>query len=139
MSNIGMYLARATDLCAETRNVVEDTINAVQKTNVGLLIKKEILKESLKTVGFSGEQLTAFAKGEIPPEHQIVPVEVGITRFYRTYVRVKCGSDDVEVMKEAKKQIVEEQDSCIELDPDLEIDSDDISMIQIDWEGAENE
>ena len=139
MSNIGMYLVRATDLCAETRNVVEDTINAVQKMYVGPAIKKEVLKESLKTIGFSDEQLTAFAKGEIPPEYQIVPVEVVITRYYRTYVRVKRDSDNAEVMKKAEKQIVDEQDNCLELDPDLEIESDDISVVQIDWEGAENE
>ena len=141
MSKLGMYLVRNTDYCAETRNLIEDVINSIAHNTPFMNTESRtlMLQEALKGMGFSKEQLTAFAKGEIPTEYQVVPVDVGILRVYRTYVRVPMDASPEQIEKAAAKQILENGDACLTLDPDLDIEEDDIRWKEIDWEGAQNE
>ena len=142
MSKIGMWLVRNTEYCAETRNLIEDVIVAVQNHDyLAPATKTELLFEALKGMGFSREQLAAFAKGGLPIEYKIVPVDVKVDRYYRVYVRVPaCEESNENIRKDVKAQIVNEQDKCLtELDPDLEIEEDDIDVIRIDWDGEQYE
>lgn len=67
---------------------------------------------------------------------KVVPCDVAIKRFYRTYVVVDEEATDEEVMAAVKSQIVEHQDESIMLDPDLEIEEHDILGIDPDDDGA---
>ena len=141
MSDLGMYLARATEYCAETRNLVEDVIVSVQ--NRYYLVppqKKAILCDALKGMGFSDEQLTAFANGKIPPEYQLVPTYVCVKRYYRIWNRVPVDAESSDVIKAATKQILEDGLDEGDLNMELnEIEEDDIVEIGIDWCGAQAE
>lgn len=142
MSKLGMYLIRNTDYCAETRNLIEDVINSIAQQNDFLSTdaKKAILRDALQGMGFSEEQLAAFAKGGLPIEYKTVPVDVRIARYYRTYVRVPiCEDNDENIEKDVKVQIAEEQDKCLTLDPDLDIEDGDIEVMSIDWDGEQYE
>lgn len=140
MSKLDMYLVRTTEYCAETRNLIENVINSIASTcSVPGCIKYAMLRDALQGMGFSEEQLIAFAKGEIPTEYQVVPVDVGILRAYRTYVRVPMDASSEQIEKAAAKQILENGDACLTLDPDLDIEEDDIRWKEIDWDGAQNE
>lgn len=141
MSKLGMYLVRSTDYCAETRNLIEDVINSIVHNTpfMNTELKTLMLKEALKGMGFSDEQLTAFAKDELPTEYKIVPVDVGILRQYRTYVRVPLDASRSQVEEAAKNQILENGDATLVLDPDLDIEEDDIGVVSIDWEGEQYE
>lgn len=152
MSDLGLYLARATEYCAETRSLIEDTINAIN-TQISMCYAKDedarkyviglrlnVLRNALKSMGFSNEQLEAFASEKIPPEYRIIPVETVIRRYYRTYVRVPKGKEtDRFVCEAARKMILEEQMDCLDQDPDMDIEDDDILSIAPDWEGAQDE
>lgn len=140
MSKLGDYLCRATEYCAETRNLVEDVITAVwNRSYLSPFAKKTMLSDMLKGMGFSNEQLEAFANCRIPEEYQMVPVNVGIKRYYRTWVRVQKTKDRELVKEAAKKQILNHGDHALELDHDLDIEEDDIEFIEVDWDGAYDE
>lgn len=141
MNHLGLYLVRNTDYCAETRNLIEDVIHSIVHNTpfMNTELKTLMLKEALKGMGFSDEQLTAFAKGELPTEYQIVPVNVGIERAYRTYVRVPIDASPAQIEEATAKQILENGDACLTLDRDLDIEEGDIRWKEIDWEGAECE
>ncbi len=140
MSKLGDYLCRATEYCAETRNLVEDVITAIwNRSYLSPFAKKTMLADMLKGMGFSNEQLEAFANCRIPEEYQIVPVEARISRFYRTYVRVPRGTSQADVKAAALKQITTDMDNCIELDEDMGIEEDDVLSLGIDWDGIADE
>lgn len=65
----------------------------------------------------------------------IVPVNVCIKRFYRTYVMVDIDAADEEIRQVAKRMIVDEQESAIDDDPDLSIEEHDIVFVDIDHDG----
>ena len=141
MSDLGLYLARATEYCAETRNLIEDVIVGVQSREyMADCTKKQILSQQLKGMGFSSEQLTAFAEGRIPTEYKLIPCDVCVTRMYRVWVRVPTSvnnSDDVR--KIAKKQILDNGLNESDLVLDFDIEEDDIGGIDVDWCGAQSE
>ena len=139
MSKLGMYLVRNTDYCVETRNLIENVINSIVRNTLlmNTELKTLMLKEALKGMGFSDEQLTAFAKGEVPTEYQVVPVEATVTRLYRIYVKVPKGSDSSMIKDVAKKQILDNGLDESDLAPDWDIERDDIVDLGIDWAGAQ--
>lgn len=141
MSDLGMYLARATEYCAETRNLIEDVIVSIQNRDyLSPSIKRGILSDALKGMGFSDEQLMAFANCKIPTDYLLVPVNVAVNRYYRIWVRVPNGSDSAAVKEAAKKQITENGLNDTDLDMDLnEIEGEDIAYVDIDWCGAQKE
>ena len=140
MSKLGMYLARATEYCAETRNLIEDVINAIASRDyVEPYTRFAMMKDALHGMGFDDDQLFAFANGKIPTEHQIVPVNVEMVRYYRTYVRVPIGANAGIIEEAARKQVLEEGEKTLDQDPGMEIERDDILSTEIDWEGAQNE
>ena len=141
MSDLGMYLARATEYCAETRNLIEDVIVGVQHHDyMSEYMKMRLLQYQLKGMGFSDEQLAAFAKGEIPTEYQLVPCDVCVNRVYRVWTRVPTSvQNNDDVRKIVKKQILDNGLNESDLVPDFDIEEDDIGGIDIDWCGAQRE
>lgn len=68
-------------------------------------------------------------------EKLIVPVNVCITRFYRTYIAVDIDATDDEIRKTTKEIIVEKQDDILDDDPDIDIEEHDIVFVDIDHDG----
>lgn len=66
----------------------------------------------------------------------VIPVDVAIKRFYRCYVQVPEDASDGQVEQKVRDMIVEEQDSVLIEDPDLEIENHDIEITDIDWDGG---
>lgn len=66
----------------------------------------------------------------------VIPVDVAIKRFYRCYVRVPENATDGYIEYEARQMIIQEQDSVLTEDPDLEIENHDIEINDIDWDGG---
>ncbi len=139
MSDLGMYLFHNTRYCVETRNLIEDVINSIVHNTpfLNVQLKTLMLKEALRGMDFSEEQLTAFAKGEVPTEYQVVPVEATVTRLYRIYVKVPKGSDSSMIKDAARKQILNNGLDESDLAPDWDIERDDIVDLGIDWAGAQ--
>ena len=64
----------------------------------------------------------------------IRPVNIGITRYYRTYVTVDSDMPDEDIQQKVRDEIVENQGIELQDDPDLEIEEDDIVMVNVDYE-----
>lgn len=64
----------------------------------------------------------------------IVPCNVCIKRFYRTYAEVDENATDEEIRKAMIEAIVENQDKELNEDPDFEIEDEDIVYVEIDHE-----
>jgi hypothetical protein len=140
MSKLGMYLARATEYCAETRNLIEDVINSISSREyIEPYTRFVMLRDALHGMGFNDKQLTAFAYGKIPAEYQVVPVNLKIVRYYRTYVRVPMEANAETIEEAARKQVLREGEKTLDQDPGMGIEKDDILRTEIDWDGAENE
>ena len=69
----------------------------------------------------------------------VVPVNVCIKRFYRTYAYVDENATDEQICNAVKEMIYEEQDKALTTDPDLEIEDGDIEHIHIDHDGEWSE
>ena len=70
----------------------------------------------------------------------IRPVNIGITRYYRTYVTVDCDMPDEDIQQKVRDEIVENQGIELQDDPDLDIEEGDIVMVNVDygyWEDAD--
>ena len=70
----------------------------------------------------------------------IRPVNIGITRYYRTYVTVDSDMPDEDIQQKVRDEIVENQGIELQGDPDLEIEEGDIVMVNVDygyWEDAD--
>lgn len=65
----------------------------------------------------------------------VMPVELRVIRYYRTYVRVPEGSTDYEIVEELKKHDLDEELTDTALDPGMEIEADDICSVYLDHEG----
>lgn len=141
MSKLGMYLTRNTEYCAETRNLIEDVIRSIAEQNDFLSTdaKKAILRDALQGMGFNEEQLTAFAKCEVPAEYKVVPVEVAIRRNYTIYMRVPAKSSAAEVRHKTINEILEHNPKDIDLTPDFPLEEDDILETYIRWDDAQDE
>lgn len=66
-----------------------------------------------------------------------LPCNVRINRFYRTYVDVPRRASDADIRKAVIRFIVEGQEAAIVDDVDLDIEEQDITAIEPDWEGAD--
>lgn len=64
----------------------------------------------------------------------VVPCDVEIRRFYRTYVTVDEDTSDAEIVLKAKAEILEHQDAVLSPDPDLDIEAHDILNVCLDSE-----
>lgn len=64
----------------------------------------------------------------------IRPVNIGITRYYRTYVTVDSDMPDEDIQQKVRDEIVENQGIELQDDPDLEIEEGDIVMVNVDYE-----
>ena len=75
-------------------------------------------------------------------EYQIIPVNVGVMRYYRVYLRTPVDADltDEEISKAVKKMIVTDNSGLDGAeDPDLDIEEQDITVCGIDYDGIFNE
>jgi hypothetical protein len=75
-------------------------------------------------------------------EYQIVPVNVGVMRYYRVYLRTPVDADltDEEINKAVKQMIVTDNSELDGAeDPDLDIEEHDITVCGIDRDGIFSE
>lgn len=66
----------------------------------------------------------------------IVPVDISVKRYYRVYVTIDEDDDDEMIEDLTKEQVIndiETLDKC--LDPDLDVEDDDIEICYIDRDG----
>lgn len=67
---------------------------------------------------------------------KIVPVDACIKRFYRGYVTVEENATNEEIRAAAEESILQNLDNAFDLDPDMDIEEDDIVFISPDEEGS---
>ena len=133
------------DLSVEVRNLVQDTVSAINFTLPGVerenLAKKQMfINHALNGMGFEDFELEAFAQDRVPVGTMTIPVNVELTRNYRIYVDATEDMDAAAVMEQAKKYIAEHGLGDAELDVELD------SLIchdpcyepsfDMDWDGA---
>ena len=133
------YLKQNTTYSPETCKILQDTIEEVSCANIPLTEKERILRGCMEDATFSDGEITTFAQNMVPEKFVTVPVDVSVVRGYRIYVKVPKGSDSDAVKKATKEEIINYGLEESELDPDLDIEEDDIRCIDVDWEGAYDE
>ena len=69
----------------------------------------------------------------------VVPCEVCIKRYYRTYVHIHEGATDENIVNAAMEQIIEEQSNVLVDDTELEIEEGDFVYIEPDYDGIMTE
>lgn len=62
----------------------------------------------------------------------IIPCNVIIQRFYRTYAEVDENATDEDIRKAMIEAILEHQDAELTEDPEIDIEEDDIVNVEID-------
>ena len=144
--NLHEYLAKAHgDLSDELRNMIADVINGINTLHPGLerdaRAKKWLfLREALRDMNFTEEEIEAFAAGSIPEEktkYVNIPVDLEVSRWYRIWVRVPEEAGRAEVVEAAQKHIQNVGVSDEDLDISQEdISEDDVLAMDIDWAGA---
>lgn len=70
---------------------------------------------------------------------KIVPCNVCIKRFYRTYAHLDDEATEEQIIKTVQKEILAEQDEALCEDPDLVIEEHDIVLISPDFDAAWSE
>ena len=68
----------------------------------------------------------------------VIPCDVAITRYYRMYVEMPEGASADEVKAKAIETLTDGRDADAELtpDPDLDIEAEDITWVNPDFEGS---
>lgn len=135
--NIREYITRKTNYDAQTVMFISDLIDSLVKLNLPYGTREAILQNTLGTCTFTNHEIESFAKGEVPTEYEVVPVDVRMYRMYRVYVRVPKGSENEAVKEAAKRHILNNGLDDTDLVPDWGIEEDDICGMDIDWEGAQ--
>lgn len=135
-SEVMQYVLENHDLDSTTAQLVRSAINYAGKLSVK--VRQDFLKSFLDGIGFTDNELAAFAVGEIP-RREVYPVDVVISRSYRTYVSVPPGKSKDEIKKAVIDHIVDGQDAVLTDDESLEIEADDISFVDIDFDGVQLE
>lgn len=142
MMTMAEYLRKKhPDLSVEVRNLVQDTVSAINFTLPGVghenLAKKQLfIKHALDGMGFLDFELEAFAQDRVPVGKMTIPVNIELTRNYRIYVRVQEDAEPEEVKQATMEYIV-----CNGLDDaDIDVQNDDPANdrmeMEIDWDGV---
>lgn len=64
----------------------------------------------------------------------VIPCDVEIKRYYRTYVTVDEGSTKEQIIQAMREEILENQDNALTPDPDMGIEEDDITLVFPDFD-----
>jgi len=99
---------------------------------------EEFFKGFLSALGFDSEEIRRIFECDFP-DNILVPVDVGIVRYYRTYVICYEGADEVAIRQKAIQQIVETQEELLTPDPDLDIEEDDVIRLRVDFDGIQED
>ena len=137
MIKIVEYISRKTNYDSQTTLMISDLIDTLINLAIPYAQRRAILRYTLNTCTFTDKEIESFAKGEVPTEYQVVPVEATVTRLYRIYVKVPKGSDSSMIKDAAKKQILDNGLDESDLAPDWDIERDDIVNLGIDWAGVQ--
>lgn len=135
-SKIMQYVLENHDLDIAAIRLVRNAIDYAEKLNGGA--KCDFLLAALGGVGFTDNEINAFACGEAP-RLEVYPANVIISRSYRTYVSVPPGKSKDEIMQAAINHILDGQDSVLVDDELLDIEKDDIKGVDIDFGGVQIE
>lgn len=90
----------------------------------------------LSDLGLTNKQIERIAKYDFP-EKVTIPVDVAITRHYRTHVECYDDADEASIRKKAIQEIVECQEGILTPDPDLDIEEGDVTWIHVDFDGVQ--
>lgn len=94
-----------------------------------------LLRSMLYTVGMSSDEVNAIVQGKVPSPPMIsVPVYARLNTSVKTWVKVSEGAGNDEIERAAIKNIV---DGNFDYDDDWEAEEDDISVYNIDSDGAQ--
>ena len=67
-----------------------------------------------------------------------VPCYVAVRRFYKCWIEVDANAERPEIESKMKQAILDDpENELIEEDPDIDLESSDICVTQIDWDGIQ--
>lgn len=137
--NLKIWLAKHTEYCAETREVIADTIGIItSRPWIDESGKTGLLRKIFEASPISFDQIEYLAKRRIPPEIITYPVNIEARRFYRIYIQAHDGAGEEEIQRLAKECIKEKGLDDGDLDPEITLEEDDVE-INVDWDGAMND
>lgn len=134
------YLAKRTGCSNEMIELLNNVIVTLQnRPFMHPENRKMLLEDMLYGMGFTGEELDAFANSKIPKLYQTVPVEVCVKQLYRLYVRVPDDATESQVKEIVKDKVLNGEISDKDLAPDWQKEEEDIVWTEVCWEGAHYE
>lgn len=137
--DLKIWLAKHTEYCAETREVIADTIGIItSRPWIDESGKTGLLRKIFEASPISFDQIEYLAKRQIPPEIITYPVNIEARRFYRIYIQAHDGAGKEEIQRLAKECIKEKGLDDGDLDPEITLEEDDVE-IHVDWDGAMND
>lgn len=142
MMTMAEYLRKNhSNLSVEVRNLVEDTVSAINFTLPGIerenLAKKQMfINHALDGMGFEDFELEAFAQDRVPVTMVTLPVNIDVPRYYRIYLRVPENVEPEEARQAAMDYIVENGLNDDDIDSEIDEPANDGRMtITVDWDG----
>ena len=67
-----------------------------------------------------------------------VPCYVAVRRFYKCWIEVDANAERSEIESKMKQAILDDpENALIEEDPDMDLESNDICVMRIDWDGIQ--
>ena len=137
--DLKIWLAKHTGYCAETREVIADTIGIItSRPWIDESGKIGLLRKIFEASPIDFDQIEYLVKRQIPPEIVTYPVNIEARRFYRIYIRAHAGAGEEEIQRLAKECIKEKGLDDGDLDPEIILEEDDVE-INVDWDGAMND
>lgn len=137
--DLKIWLAKHTGYCAETREVIADTIGIItSRPWINESKKNDLLRKIFEASPIGFDQIEYLAKRQIPPEIVTYPVNIEARRFYRIYIQAHEGAGEEEIQRLVKECIKEKGLDDGDLDPEITLEEDDVE-INVDWDGAMND
>ncbi len=135
-SQIIEYVQENLSIDSTTVRLVRNAIDYAEKLSENA--RQAVLTDLLDGIGFTDNELAAFACGK-SPQREVYPANVVISRSYRTYVHVRPGRSTDEIKKAVIEHIVDGQDAVLNDDETMDIEADDILDVDIDFDGIQIE
>lgn len=130
------YLEDQLDLFGDARRLIKNIFEYIEPMSHE--DRESILFDLLKGTGVTRDEVESLSKRRMP-KRLVYPVNVSIRRYYRAYVSVAEGSSNEQILKRCRELVRSEQDEALTLDPDLDIEDDDITEMYIDEDGVQED
>lgn len=135
-NDIMRYVQENFDFGSTATRLIRNAIDYAGTLQAGT--RCDYLHALLGDIGFTDNEITAFGCGKVP-RREVYPANVVISRSYRTYVAVSPGKTQNEIKKAVIDHIIDGQDAVLTDDESPEIEEDDISFVEIDFDGVQLE